>query len=285
MKDPYLILGIPRHADTDEIKRTFRRLARQIHPDSDPGNPRAEANFRELAAAYEVLSDPGKRARYDRGEIDSGSGPRQGARRPDHERDKESSNNRSRRRSDRNDAGFRVKGADVVYFLAISSREAATGITRHINTTTGKRLAVKVPPGAFEGQILRLKGEGMGGMGGRAAGDALVEINFEGHPLFVRQGDDIRVEVKVTLAEAVLGSRIETPTIDGTAMVKIPAGSNSDTVLRLRGKGMARANGSCGDHYISLKVVLPPHPDTEFVHFVKRWSEKNPYRVRCGQAK
>jgi DnaJ-class molecular chaperone len=285
MKDPYQILGISRHAEIDEIKRTFRRLARQIHPDSDPGNPRAEANFRELAAAYEVLSDPGKRARYDRSEIDAGGRPRRGARRTDQERGKESSNDRSRRRSDRNDTGFRVKGADVVYSLTVSAREAATGITKHINTTTGKRLAVKVPPGAFEGQILRLKGEGMGGMGGHAAGDALVEVQVEAHPLFDRKGDDIRVEVEVTLAEAVLGGRIETPTIDGAAMVTIPAGSNSGTVLRLRGKGMARADGGCGDQYISLKVVLPPNPDTEFVHFVKRWSERHPYRVRCGQAK
>jgi len=120
----------------------------------------------------------------------------------------------------------------------------------------------------------------MGGMGGRSAGDALVEIHVEPHPSFDRQGDDVRVEVSVTLAEAVLGGRIETPTIDGAAMVTIPAGSNSGSVLRLRGKGMARADGSCGDQYVSLKVVLPTKPDAEFVHFVKSWSLKHPYQVR-----
>jgi DnaJ-class molecular chaperone len=279
MKDPYQILGVPRHAGIDEIKRTFRRLARRIHPDSNPGNPRAEADFKELAAAYEVLSDPGKRARYDRGEIDASGRPRRGAQRRDRESGKESSDDRSRRRSDRNDTGFRVKGADVVYSLTVTFREAATGVTRHIATTTGKRLAVRVSPGTVEGQILRLKGEGMGGMGGRDAGDALVEIHVKSDPLFDRRGDDIRVEVPVTLAEAVLGSRIKTPTIDGAAMVTIPAGSNSGTVLRLRGKGMARADGSCGDQYVSLRVVLPK-PDAEFVHFVKRWSVKHPYQVR-----
>lgn len=280
MKDPYQILGIPRHAGIDEIKRTFRRLARRIHPDSDPGNPCAEADFKELAAAYEILSNPGKRARFDRGEIDASGSPRRGACRPDQERDKESSVDRSRRRSDRDNTGFRVKGADVAYSLTIAFLEAATGVTKQIGTTTGKRLAVRVPPGAFEGQILRLKGEGMGGMGGHSAGDALVEIHVKPHPSFDRQGDDIRVEVSVTLAEAVLGSRIETPTIDGAAMVTIPAGSNSGTVLRLRGKGMARADGSCGDQYVSLKVVLPTKPDAEFVHFVKSWSLKHPYQVR-----
>lgn len=280
MKDPYQILGVPRHAGIDEIKRTFRRLARRIHPDSDPGNPCAEADFKELAAAYEILSNPEKRARFDRGEIDAMGRPCRGAYRPDPERDKESSDDRSRRRSDRDNTGFRVKGADVAYSLTVAFLEAATGVTKHIGTTTGKRLAVRVPPGAFEGQILRLKGEGMGGMGGRSAGDALVEIHVKPHPSFDRQGDDIRVEVPVTLAEAILGSRIETPTIDGAAMVTIPAGSNSGTVLRLRGKGMARADGSCGDQYVSLKVVLPTKPDAEFVHFVKSWSLKHPYQVR-----
>ena len=280
MKDPYQILGIPRHAGIDEIKRNFRRLARRIHPDSDPGNPSAEADFRELAAAYEILSDSGKRARYDRGEIDASGRPRRSAQRSDQDSRKKSSDDRTRRRSDRNDAGFRAKGVDVAYSLTVTLREAATGVTKHIGTTTGKRFAVRVPPGAFEGQILRLKGEGMAGMGGRTAGDALVEVHVNPHPSFDRQGDDIRVEVPVTLAEAVLGSRIETPTIDGAAMVTIPAGSNSGTVLRLRGKGMARADGSCGDQYVRLKVVLPTKPDAEFVHFVKHWSVKHPYQVR-----
>jgi DnaJ-class molecular chaperone len=280
MKDPYQILGIPRHAGIDEIKKTFRGLARRIHPDSNPGNPSAEAEFKKLAAAYEILSDPGKRARFDRGEIDSSGRPRRGAHRPDQECQSKSSDARSRRRSDRNDTGFQVKGADVVYSLTVTFGEAANGVTKLIGTTTGKRLAVRVSPGAFEGQVLRLKGEGMGGMGGRSAGDALVEIHVTPHPLFDRQGDDLRVEVPVTLAEAVLGGRIETPTINGAAMVTVPAGSNSGTILRLRGKGMARADGSCGDQYVSLRVVLPSKPDAEFVHFVKRWSETHPYQVR-----
>jgi DnaJ-class molecular chaperone len=280
MKDLYQTLGVPRHASNDEIKRAYRRLARRVHPDSDPGNPCADADFRELATAYEILGNPGKRVRYDRGEIDASGRPHRGATRPRHETGPGPSHDRSRRRSDRDDTDVRVKGSDVSYSLTISFREAAYGVTSHITTTTGKRIAVSVPPGAFEGQILRLKGEGLGGMGGCGAGDALVEIRVKPDPLFDRRGDDVRVEVPVTLAEAVLGGRIETPTIGGAAMVTVPAGSNSGTVLRLRGKGIARADGSCGDQYVSLKVVLPPEPDTEFVRFVKVWSEKHPYRVR-----
>lgn len=280
MKDPYQILGVPRHADTDEIKRSFRRLARSIHPDSNPGNPSAEADFRELAAAYEILSNPGKRVAYDRGEVDAVGRPRRRTSGSDHENGDKSSAERARRRSDHKDAGFRVKGVDVAYALTVTLREAAAGVTKHIVTTMGKRLAVRVPPGAFEGQVLRLKGEGMAGMGGHTAGDALVEVHVSSDPSFDRQGDDVRVEIPVTLAEAVLGCRIETPTIDGAAMVTIPAGSNSGTVLRLRGKGIARADGSCGDQYVRLNVVLPTKPDAEFIHFVKRWSMKHPYQVR-----
>ncbi|MGF1640113.1 MAG: DnaJ C-terminal domain-containing protein [Rhodospirillales bacterium] len=279
MTDPYQVLGVPRHADPDEIKRAFRRQARRVHPDSDAGNPSADENFKRLAAAYQLLSDPARRARYDRGETVDGFGhARRETSRPNGDRPR--SENRHRRRSDRAGFGTGIDGTDVAYALTISFREAARGAVRHLASATGKRLSVKVPPGAVDGQVLRLKGEGMGGLGGGAAGDALIEVRVTPDPQFERTGEDIRVELPVTLAEAVLGGRVETPTIDGAALVTIPSGSNSGTVLRLRGKGIGRADGSCGDQYVRLTVVLPDIPDTDLVRFVTRWSEKHPYRVR-----
>ncbi len=282
MKDPYAVLGLRRGASPEEIKASYRRLARELHPDRHPGDTRAEEKFKQLGAAYELLSDAAMRARYDRGEIDATGAARTrrgptsssfgaGRRHPFERffRDRANAN-----------AGIKINGANVDYVLTIKFLEAARGAVKHVSMTTGKRLKVTIPPGTRDGQVLRLRGQGMPGLGGGAAGDALVEIAVEPHPLFKTQGDDIRAELPVTLGEAVLGGRVEVETVDGPVVVTIPEGSNTGTMLRLKGKGLSKGGDKRGDHYAVLKVMLPPQADPELVEFVRVWNTRHPYQVR-----
>jgi DnaJ-class molecular chaperone len=264
MRDPYRVLGVARDAGASDIHKAFRALARQMHPDSDPGNPWAEEEFKELSAAYDLLSDAGKRDAFDRGEVDAAGIPR----------------GRGRARRGGRAGPLKVRGANVSYALDVDFLEAALGVTRRVAMANAKRLNVRVPPGTKDGQTLRLEGQGMVGVGGGGAGDALVEISVKPDPLFSRRGNDVLIDVPVTLQEAVLGAPIEVPTIDGTVSVTVPEGSNTGTVLRLRGKGIKRPSGSRGNQLVTLKVVLPGKKDRAFSDFVKRWGPKNPYTVR-----
>ncbi|MFQ5764286.1 MAG: DnaJ C-terminal domain-containing protein [Rhodospirillales bacterium] len=298
MKDPYDVLGVPREATPDDLKRAYRRLARECHPDSDPMNPWAEDEFKELSAAYDLLSDPGRRAHYDGAPpADDGSGvgakrsrasatPKSKAKPADGKRAK------GARRSKM--AGLKIRGADVEYALRVDFTEAAKGARRHISLANGKRLKVSVPPGTEDGRVLRLKGQGMAGIGG-GDGDALVEVIVDPHPLFRREGHDIHVQLPVSLPEAVLGAKVEAPTIDGSVTVAIPKGSNTGTRLRLKGKGLPKGahggkkgsgkgtgakGGKRGDQFVHLRVVLPKTPDTDLVRFVEDWAPGHPYKVR-----
>lgn len=292
MKDPYKILGISRGADQDEIKLAYRKLARERHPDSDPGNPWAEEEFKELSSAYNLLSDAESRVRYDRGEIDANGVSRQrkrpakggGHKRGAHSGAGNPFENFFRQRTAREDAGIKVRGANVTYTLAVDFLEAARGITKRVGMTTGKRLDVRVPPGTESGQTLRLKGQGMPGIGAEA-GDALVTIEVEPHALFRREGDDIHMEMSISLPEAVLGGKVNAPTIDGSVSVKVPAGSNSGAMLRLKGKGIGRSGKERGDQYVKLLVVLPAKPDSELIEFIKKWAPRHAYDVRGKKAK
>lgn len=266
MSDPYEVLGVSRDAGIEEIKRAFRALARQSHPDGNGGNRRCEERFRALVAAYEKICDEHRRRRAEGKEAD-------GERQPD-------GGGGSGPSWDSPVSGFRVKGTDVTYTLAVTFEEAACGVTRSIDMVTGRKLAVKVPPGVVDGHVLRLEGEGMPGMGGCARGDALVEVRVAPHAIFARNGHDIHVDLAVTLPEAVLGGRVEVPTVGGPVKVSVPPGSNTGSILRLRDKGLPRGKGACGDQYITLRVVLPSSPDDEFIQFVKRWHSEHPYTVR-----
>ena len=277
MKDPYAILGVAPDASAEELKSAYRRLARELHPDIDPRNPWAEDEFKELSAAYDLLSDPGRRALFEDGEPaaprkrPSGSRARAKPRRP-------------RQGAKRGKtAGLKIKGADVEYALRVDFMEAALGARRHIGMTTGKRLKVTIPPGTKDGRVLRLKGQGMSGIGGAADGNALVEILVDPHPVFRRDGNDIHVDVPVTLPEAVLGGKIEAPTIHGVVNVTVPKGSNTGTSLRLKGKGLpggGKGTGAKGDAFVHLRVVLPKKPDKAFIRFLDEWAPGKAYRVR-----
>ena len=300
MRDPYVVLGVPREATKEQIKQAYRKLARTLHPDRDPGNPAAEERFKEVSVAYDVLSDAAKRIRYDRGEIDAGgseirrrpasprpAGPGAGPR-------SEGAAGRGRHPFERffrqRGGSGTVKGADVTYSLTIEAAAAATGTVERLTLTSGKTVDVKVPAGTQDGQVLRLKGQGMPGLGGGETGSAHVEIRVRAAiaPIpngFRQEGFDLHVDVPISLPEAVLGGKIEVDTLDGPVTLTVPEGANSGTVLRLKGKGAVRPDASRGDHLVHLTVMLPAQPDKDLTAFIRRWAERNAYDVRRKKSK
>jgi DnaJ-class molecular chaperone len=300
--DPYKVLGVAKDATQDQIKSAYRKLARTLHPDVNPGNKSAEERFKKVSSAYDFLSDPAKRARFDAGEIDAsgaerprasagawGAGAGRGAEGFGFGEDAGDifSELLRRRANGRRGFGFGfggdaeegARGADAHYLLRVTLPEAALGTTKRVGLASGKTLDVKVPPGTDDGAILRLKGQGNPGFAGGPAGDALVEVKIEAHPLFTRDGADIQMELPVTLAEAALGAKVNVPTLDGRVALSVPAGSNSGTVLRLKGKGVPKGRGR-GDQLVKLKVMLPDTIDGELESFLKKWAAAHPYNVR-----
>lgn len=297
MPTPYETLGVAPTASADDIKKAYRKLAKKLHPDLNPGNKKIEQQFKEVSAAYDLLSDPAKRARYDRGEIDASGAERpdrsfyrryaegrEGAKYRDSGGDEESfvddlfANLFRQRRPER---PMQVRGADVTYVANVDFIESAVGARKRLMLTDGKALDVTIPPGTEDGQTLRLKGQGLPGVGGAPAGDAYIEIKVAPHPQFSRQGSDVHAELPITLPEAVLGATVTAPTIDGPVSLKVPPDSNTGSVLRLKGKGILdRATGQRGDQYVRLKIILPDKCDPDLREFMERWSQKHPYSAR-----
>ena len=271
-KDLYRLLGIAPDASPDEIKKAYRRKAREMHPDLDPGNPWAEEEFKQLSAAYQLLSDPTRRGQYDRGELDA-DGHKKTARKPKDT----GTGKRGFEGFFRDRAVPDIDGVDVNYSLDVSFLDAARGVTRDVKTTHGAVLKVRVPPGTIDGQVLRLKGQGMRGFGKGRDGDAMIEIGVEPHFLFRLDGRDILTDAPVSLEDAVLGGKIQVETIDGMVNVTVPPNSNTGTRLRLRGRGLAdggRNSGERGDHYVNLVVTLPKKPDPELAEFIRKRSDR-----------
>lgn len=301
-KDPYEVLGVPKGASQDDIRKAYRKLAKKLHPDLNPGNPAAAESFKDVASAHALLGDPEKRARYDRGEIDAAGAekPQQryyreyadagGARRYYSSAGFEDMGDASdlfadlfgRSRAGRGAKGSKVPGGDVQYRLEVDFLEAASGGKRRITLPNGTSLDLTIPEAVADGHTLRLKGKGAPGVGGGAPGDALIEVSVRPHSLFARQGDDIVIELPITVDEAVLGGKVETPTISGRVALSIPKGSTSGQTLRLRGKGVKRRDGhGRGDQLVKLKVVMPPQIDSELEEFMKQWRERHRYDPRA----
>ena len=289
MKDPYDIIGVSRTASADEIQKAYRKLAKKHHPDLNPGDKAAEVKFKELAGAYDLLSDPEKRRRFDSGEIDAS-----GAERPRQRSYRDYASEGATGSPYENTSGFadfaqsdeflaellrrqterarNAPGADLHYHLAVDLTDALTGATRRLTMPGGGTLDVTIPAGIREGQVLRLRGKGAPSRGSGPPGDALVEISILPHAFYEQDGDDIRIELPVTIKEALLGAKVKVPTPSGAVMMNIPRGSNSGTVLRLKGKGAPKRGGGHGDELVTLKVVLPEKPDAELETFLSNWS-------------
>ena len=304
MADLYSTLGVQRGASDADIKKAYRKLAKELHPDRNKDNAKAADRFKNVSAAYAILSDKDKRAQYDRGEIDDGGNqrapfgfgggggsggargfnPGQGAGGFEFGGDAGDifselfgrargggvggmgggfgDDPRMRQRAPQ-------KGADVAYRLAVPFEAAASLEPQRITLQNGKTLDLKLPPGFEGGRQMRLAGQGQAGPGG--AGDALVTLDIAPHRFFVREGDNIRLDLPVRLDEAVLGAKVKVPTADGPVMVAVPAGSSSGKVLRLRGRGFTRADKTRGDQLVTLVVDLPAD-DAELRAFAERWA-------------
>ena len=296
MKDPYEVLGVARTATTDDIRKAYRLLAKKLHPDLNPGNKGAEERFKEVSLANDILSDPEKRKRFDNGEIDA-----LGAERPQQKYYKDFAAEAGAGNPYENPSGFadfanaddvfaelfrrqarqsrRSRGADMHYRLTIDFLDAVVGASKRLTLPDGGTLDVTIPPGIQEGQVMRLRGKGAPSAGEGETGDALVEISIKPHRFFTRTGDDIHVELPVTLTEAHLGSRVRVPTPTGAVMLTVPKGSNTGTVLRLKGKGVQRRGGH-GDEIVKLKVMLPSERNPELETFLANWAYGKNYDPR-----
>ena len=269
--DLYRLLGVALDASPEEIKKSYRRKALEMHPDLDPANPWAEDEFKELSAAYQILSDPVRRAQYDRGELTAGGQKRRAKPEPETKPKRKGFEGFFRQRS-----GPDIDGVDVTYTLSVDFLDAARGTNTELKTTHDSILKVAVPPGTQSGQVLRLKGQGMRGFGNGRDGDALVEIAVKPHPVFHCQDRDIYTDAPVSLETAVVGGKLQVETIDGLVNVNVPANANTGTRLRLKGRGLAdggRKSGARGDHYVTLVLTLPKNPDPELADFIRRRAE------------
>lgn len=307
-KDPYSILGVARGATEKDIKSAYRKLAKELHPDANKDNPKATDRFSEVTQAYDLLSDKEKRARFDRGEIDidgnpmggfgfgggpggmggggrggfraegfgggetvdlgdifeglfggrggMGGGPRPGGRQR-----------------------AAPRGANMQYRLKVSLTDAATLADQRITLADGKTIDLKLPKGVEDGTQMRLSGKGEQGPGG--AGDAIVIIGIAPHPFFTRDGDDLRLELPVTLDEALHGAKVKVPTAEGAVMLSVPAGSSSGKVLRLKGKGFTRKDGTRGDQLVTIAIMLPEH-DADLAARLEGWRDTRAVRARLG---
>ena len=306
MADPYSTLGVGKGATEAEIKSAYRKLAKELHPDRNKDNPRAAEKFSDVTKAYDLLSDKGKRAQFDRGEIDADGNPAMpfgyggGGFRGDPRGGPGAQGGFGAEGADFGDifdglfggragggpfGGFGgrnappPKGANVAYRLGVSFIDAATQAMQRITLADGKTIDLKLPAGVDTGTQMRLAGKGQVGPGG--AGDGIVTITVKDHPFFEREGDNIRLDLPITLAEAVKGARIKVPTVDGPVMLSIPPGSSSGKVMRLKGKGFSRKSGGRGDQLVRLMVDLPADDDA-LLRLVGQWDDPRPVRADLG---
>ena len=313
MRDPYTVLGVPKSAGADEIKKAFRTLAKKFHPDQNKTDPKAKEKFSEANAAYEILGDEKKRAQFDRGEIDAEGKPRFqgfdgfGGRRRPQPGAQEYEHNFSGGGAGGPRGGFdpadifadffgggagagargrgraraAPKGEDIQGVVTVSLAEAVKGASARVALSTGRTLDVTIPAGIEDGKQIRLKGQGNPGPMGGEPGDAMVTVRIAKHPFFKVEGRDLRLDLPIALYEAVLGGKVQVPTIGGVVEMNLPPGSNSGRTLRLRGKGLPASGAApAGDLLVTLRVTLPERTDPEFEGLMRRWQSVNPYDPR-----
>jgi DnaJ-class molecular chaperone len=312
--DLYQRLGIQRGASEAEIKKAYRSLAKQLHPDRNKDNPNAAKRFGEITHAYDLLSDKDKRARYDRGEIDEDGNPRMpfgagfggadggAGRQQQYEGFPGGFDASTADLSDLFEGLFGAatgrraggpgsfsgfgqrarqpqKGADVAYRLKVDFIDAVTLAPQRVTLSDGKTIDLKLPKGVDDGTRIRLAGKGQQGPAGR--GDAIVTIAIGAHPFFTRDGNDIRLNLPVTLKEAVLGAKVKVPTADGPVMLSIPKGTSSGKVLRIKGRGFTTKDGKRGDQLITAQIDIPAS-DKELEAFVEQWTGGGNPRAPLG---
>jgi DnaJ-class molecular chaperone len=310
MRDPYEILGVSKSASEAEIKKAFRSLAKKYHPDTKGGDAAAQKKFQEISGAYDILGDKEKRAKFDRGEIDANGNPRgfdprehgfhggqyggragagagpggfqytwtpeggetaEGFRAEDIFADLFGGGLGGGRRGG---GGRRARGGESYEIaVTVSFEEAAKGGTRRVFLPDGREVDVRIPVGVRDGQQIRLRGQGGEGRNGGPRGDVLLNVSVASHPFFTRDGNNLRMDLPVTLQEAVLGGKVTVPTLTGSVSLSVPANSNSGATLRLKGKGIpAHGTEQAGDLYVKLVVTLPDRPDPDLQRFAETWS-------------
>lgn len=319
MRDPYEVLGVPRGASAAAIKSAYRKLAKKHHPDSNKGDPNAAERFAEINSANEILGDEDKRKQFDRGEIDAegkprfqgfpgGGGPRGRAGPGGFEsytfrsggagggagagafEDILNSMFGGGTRGARPGAGggaqfeFDTGGIgldlDVNVAMSVSLEESAKGGEKRVRLPTGKELNVKIPAGVAEGQQIRLRGQGESAQG-HPPGDLLITINIAPHPFFKVEGADLRIDLPVTLYEAVLGGKVRVPTLGNAVELSVPKNTSSGRTFRLKGKGLSKAGGT-GDLFVTIRIVLPDGNDAELEALMEKWRDHHPYNPRSG---
>jgi len=315
MRDPYTVLGLGKSASAADIKKAFRKLAKAYHPDQNKTDPKAKEKFAEANQAYEILGDEKKRGQFDRGEIDAegkprgfegfhpgggrgggpggfhyefhqdGGGPFGGGGRGGFDAGDIFSDlfGFGGKRGGGGGAGHaRPRGEDVAANANISLVEAVKGGKTRVILPTGRTLEVNIPAGIEEGKQIRLKGQGHASPMGGEAGDALITVRIARHPFFKVDGRDLRLDLPITLYEAVLGGKVNVPTLDGAVELTVPAGTNGGKTLRLRGKGLPGGVSPDGDLYVTLRVILPAGADAELSDLMRRWEKDKRYDPREG---
>lgn len=316
MTDPYAVLGLTKTATAAEIKAAHRKLVKISHPDLNPDDARAEAKFKAISSAYDLLKDPATRARFDAGEIDA-AGQEKPQRRYYRDYADQPGNTYQRgaqggfggqgfggsgdpgdifadmlrQRGARGSSpfgeeGHTMPGHDLNFALDVGFLDSVLGGKKKINLPDVGQVEVQIPKGATDGLTLRLRGKGMPGPGAGPAGDALITLTVLTHPVFRREGDDIHVTLPITLDEAVLGAKVSVPTIDGPVTLTVPAAASSGRVLRLRGRGVARGKAGsddrAGDQLVELRIVAPAVIDDALRHFMEGWRKTHGHDPRKG---
>jgi DnaJ-class molecular chaperone len=316
MRDPYEVLGVKRNASAAEIKSAFRKLAKKHHPDANKGDPKAATRFAEVNSANEILGDEEKRKQFDRGEIDAegkprfqgfpgGGGGRPGAGPGGFEYSFRNSGGGGAGAGAFEDIlasmfGGAARGGgaggprgfdyetpfggvdlDLNVSMNVSLEESVHGGEKRVRLPTGKELNVRIPKGVISGQQIRLKGQGETAPG-HPPGDVLITLNIAPHPLFKVDGQDIKLDLPITLYEAVLGGKVRVPTLDGAVELSIPKNTTSGRTFRLKGKGLPKPRGASGDLYVTVRIALPDGANAELEALMEKWRTQHPYNPRSG---